>query len=180
MVRNRFFRRDLVIFLKIYQAQIRFLIWFALLFLVLSFLYFLLVDTFIQDFIFSSLTARPAAAVIQFISPGERIRVEGNLLISEHAALSIVHGCEGAQGILILTAAILAYRMNALRKLSGVLCGIVFLYIVNLLRIVGVYFVVKYHRGALDVAHFYVGQTFVIVMMFAFFILWVQRRIDGR
>ena len=180
MARNSDFSWSLRLFLRVYQRQIRFFLRFAIFFLLMNFIYFLLADTFIQDFIFSSLTAKPAAAIIQFMSPGDGIWVTGNLLVSRYTSLRIIHGCEGVQCMLVITSAILAYKTSAMHKLAGVLCGVAFLYAVNLLRIVGVYFVVKYDRSALEVAHHYVGQTFVIMMMFAFFIIWVRRKIDGQ
>lgn len=171
-------RWSLHLFLKIYQEQIRFFFKFMLLFLLLNFVYSLFAETFIQDFIFSSLTARPAAAIIHFISSGREVGVSGSLLVSQYVSLEITHGCEGSQSILIITSAILAYGTRAVRKVTGILGAVSFLYLVNLFRIVGVYYVVKYYRGALDVAHLFVGQTFVIVMMFVFFVLWIRREVD--
>jgi exosortase/archaeosortase family protein len=84
-------------------------------------------------------------------------------------------GCEGAQSILILVSALLAYSLPVKRKLAGVICGVLFMYCMNIGRIVGVYYVTRYNPRALDIAHLYVGQTFVILMMFLFFIFWVRR-----
>lgn len=180
MAGNRKLSSTVHLFLRSYREKILFVPRFAVIFLSLNFVYFLIADTWIQDFIFASLTARPAAAVIQFISSGDEVIAGGSVLLSQFASLQIVHGCEGAQSILILTSAILAYATGRMHKLIGLLAGVSLLYLANLLRIVGVYFVVKYNRSALDVAHFYVGQTLIIFIMFAFFILWVRKDVDGQ
>jgi exosortase family protein XrtM len=180
MARNSDSGENLRFFLRIYQSQIRFVLWFAAIFLLMNFIYSLMGGSFIQDFIFSSFTAKPTAALIKLISYGENVRVEGNLLTSPFASLQIIDGCEGVQSILILTSAILAYSTSVMRKFTGVLFGVLFLYVVNLLRIVGVYYMFKYSPSAVNVAHFFVGQTIVIMMMFVFFLFWVRKSIDGQ
>jgi exosortase family protein XrtM len=171
---------NLRLFFKFYQVQLGFALWFTIIFLLMNFIYFLLADTFIGNFVLSSLTARPSAAIIQFIGSGEGMVIEGNRLTSQYGSLLISHGCEGAQSILILSSAILAFNTSRRRKLTGLLYGVSFLYVVNLLRIVGMYYVIEYGRSALDVAHLYIGQTVVIMIMFVFFIFWVRKNIDGQ
>jgi exosortase family protein XrtM len=162
-------------FLKVYRREIGFVLRFIAIFLAANFLYFLVPDSFLERIIFSRLTAVPVAALIQLISPADQMVAHGNLLLSNHASLVVAVGCEGAQSILILVSALLAYSMPVLRKVAGIVCGVVFLYCVNIGRIVGVYYVTRYNPKALDIAHLYVGQTLVIVMMFLFFIFWVRR-----
>jgi len=172
---NRVPPRNLHSFVKTYRREVGFVVRFFVVFLAVNLLYFLLPDTFIEEVIFARLTATPVAAIIQFISPADNMVAERALLSSKHISLMVTVGCEGAQSILILVSALIAYSLPVKRKIAGVICGVLFMYCMNIGRIVGVYYVTRYNPRALDIAHLYVGQTFVIVMMFLFFIFWVRR-----
>jgi exosortase family protein XrtM len=167
--------RNLNSFVKTYGREIGFVVRFIVVFLTVNFLYFLVPDAFMHEVIFSRITAKPVAAIVQFISPADDMVVTGALLTSKHGSLMVTVGCEGAQSILILVSALIAYSLPVKRKIAGVICGVLFMYCMNIVRIVGVYYVTRYNPRALDIAHLYVGQTFVIVMMFLFFIFWVRR-----
>lgn len=161
--------------MRVYRKEVGFVLRFIGIFLTVNFLYFLVPNAFMEQVIFSRLTARPVAAVIQFISPGDHMVARGIMLMSDHGSLMVTVGCEGAQSILILVSALIAFDLSVRRKIAGVICGVIFLYCVNIARIVGVYYVTRYSPRALDIAHLYVGQTLVIAMMFLFFIFWVRR-----
>ena len=175
MMMNRSLSRNLHFFLKTYKSEVRFIIRFIVIFLATNFVYFLCDNTFLETFIFSVLTAKPSAAIIQLITPEEHMTANGNLLISDYNSFLIVDGCEGAQSILILVSAIVAFNMPLKHKIKGLIYGVLFLYCMNLARIVMVYYVVRYHEQAFDIAHLYVGQTFSILFSCLFFIFWVRR-----
>jgi exosortase family protein XrtM len=172
---NRVPGRNWHSFVRAYRQEVGFVVRFFMIFLAVNLLYFLLPDRFMEEVIFSRLTARPVAAIVQFFSPADNMVAERTLLTSKHGSLMVTVGCEGAQSILILVSALLAYSLPVKRKLAGVICGVLFMYCMNIGRIVGVYYVTRYNPRALDIAHLYVGQTFVILMMFLFFIFWVRR-----
>jgi exosortase family protein XrtM len=172
---NRVSARNWHYFVRAYRQEVGFVVRFFMIFLTVNLLYFFLPDRFMEEVIFSRLTARPVAAVIQFFSPADNMVAERALLTSKHGSLMVSVGCEGAQSILILVSALIAYSLPVKRKIAGVICGVLFMYCMNIGRIVGVYYVTRYNPGALDIAHLYVGQSFVIFMMFLFFIFWVRR-----
>jgi exosortase family protein XrtM len=167
--------RNLQSFVKTYRQEVGFVVRFFMVFLAVNLLYFFLPDSFVEEVIFARLTATPVAAIVRFISPADNMVAERALLTSKHISLMVTVGCEGAQSILILVSALIAYNLPVKRKIVGVICGVLFMYCMNIGRIVGVYYATRYNPRALDIAHLYVGQTFVIVMMFLFFIFWVRR-----
>jgi len=167
--------KNIKLYKNMYGKELSFIFRFMSFFVGLNFIYFLCDGTVIKDFIFSKLTAEPIALVIQIITPAEKMLARGHLLISRYSSFTIVDGCEGIQSILILCAAILAFKARHIQKAIGLMIGIPFLYFTNLARIVIVFYMFKSNPQSFTIAHLYVGQTFIIILSVSFFIIWTSR-----
>jgi exosortase family protein XrtM len=158
-----------------YKREIRFLILFVCLMALLNFVYFLFGGTSVEEFVLAVLTAKPAFAIIQILTPAEQVVLNGTQLTSPQVNFEIVRGCEGMEGMLLMISAMCAYGMPWRDKLKGILLGVPFIYAFNLLRIVGLYYMMRYHLGAFYFAHLFVGQSITIVIVSVFFVLWISR-----
>jgi exosortase family protein XrtM len=141
----------------------------------LNFVYFQFGATSVEDFVLTVLTAKPVFAIIQFLTPAEQLVLNGTQLSSPQVSFEIVRGCEGMEGILLMISAMCAFSMAWREKLKGVLVGVVFIYLFNLLRIVGLYYLMRYNPGAFYFAHLFVGQSITIVIVSVYFVLWTSR-----
>jgi exosortase/archaeosortase family protein len=65
--------------------------------------------------------------------------------------------------------------MRILPKVAGILAGSLVLYLANLVRITGLYYTLKYRPGLFDLAHVYIGQTFIICVGILFFLTWITK-----
>ena len=87
---------------------------FALLFLAifgsLHLLYETTQGTSVERLLINDLTVKPSATVINLLTPAEQVTAIGHRLVSPFAGLSVLNGCEGTETILLLGAAILAFR----------------------------------------------------------------------
>jgi exosortase family protein XrtM len=158
-----------------YRKEIRFLLLFVFLLALLNFVYFLCGGTSVENFILATITAKPVHAIVMLLTPSEQPVLNGTVLTSAHVNFEIVRGCEGMEGMLLMISAMCAFSIGLADKLKGVLCGIVFIYIFNLLRIVGLYYLMTYYATAFNFAHLFVGQSITIVLVSVFFILWISR-----
>ena len=158
-----------------YRKEIRFLVLFVVLLALLNFIYFLFEGTVVEEFVLTTLTAKPAYTLITLISPEEPAVLDGTQLTSPHVYFEIVRGCEGMEGVLLMIAAMGAFSMAWKAKLKGIMLGIAFLYVFNLLRIVGLYYMMRYELGGFYFAHLFIGQSITIVLVSVFFVLWVSR-----
>jgi exosortase family protein XrtM len=158
-----------------YKKEILFLLLFVFLMAFLNFLYFLCGGTSVEDFVLSKLTARPAFAIITFLTPGEHAVLDGTQLTSQHVNFEIVRGCEGMEGMLLLISAMIAFSLPWIDKLKGILYGLAFIYVFNLLRIVGLFYLLTYYAGAFSFAHLFVGQSIMVILVSVFFILWISK-----
>jgi exosortase family protein XrtM len=126
---------------------------------------FLMIDRF---------SAGVSSKIINFITPKEKTTVTDNEICSGDFMIAVQKGCDGMDVIILMTAALCALTLGWKRKTAGVLTGVVLIYLANLIRIVGLYFVSKYRLGVFDVMHIYVGQTFIVLIGVVFFLVWIN------
>ena len=118
------------------------------------------------------LHVRVSAFIINTLTPAEHCIAEGNTLFAAQHTLEIVLGCEGIDSIIIIIAALAAYRSRIGWKLTGITLGTLILYVVNIFRITGLFYISKYRSDMFDTMHIVVGQTIIIVAGFIFFLAW--------
>ena len=152
-----------------------FLARFALGYLALYAAYAALPDATLQALI-HAVIAVPAAVLLDTFAPGEAVRALHGSLVSPRATLEIVRGCDGAGAAFLLTAAIAAFPSSGTRKLQGVALGLALLYLINEIRIIGLYGVVAYHYDWFAILHGYFVPLAVIGAAAAFFTWWTLPR----
>ena len=174
MTHNRFFQKHLHFFFRLYRRELRFLVLFIGIFIVMHFSYYLFGKTDLQSWFISILTVKPGVAIINFLTPQEHAYSSGTFVMSKSVSLSILAGCDGSEGIFILISAILAYSTTIQTKLKGLVYGVAYIYILNIIRIVSLFYTAKYYNKYFNIVHGYIGQTFIIVMGCIYFIIWIR------
>ncbi len=152
--------------------------WFLFLFLLIyclfEFLYFQIPDSFLLDVIYHHGLVSPSAAIINYLQPDEMAIAARNVLSSHGASLEVVRGCDGAGTLFLLAAAIITFSASLNYKIFGLLTGIILLVTINLLRIIGLYFVMAYQGQWFTPIHTYFAPTFIIIIGCLFFAGWAQ------
>jgi exosortase family protein XrtM len=159
--------------IKSNQREIRFFILFIVIFFALQTAYYF-ARPFTTPFLVDRLTTRVSSKIINIITPHEKTFVQEGALTDGDFMVEIRRGCEGIEGMLLLIAAILAYPDSIGAKCYGLCGGIFFVYVFNLARIVGLYYVVKYNPTLFDMMHIYVGQIVIIFVALVYFIVWLS------
>jgi exosortase family protein XrtM len=124
------------------------------------------------------LTAKPAAFILNHVVPDDHIFARGNVVVSEHISLAMVSGCDATEAVFLLVSALLAIRMRFEERIKGVVFGVIFLFAINFIRIVGLYLVGRHRLELMGFVHLYVGQAFIILMASAFFLFWINRDLN--
>ena len=137
-------------------------------------LYFLVPDKTLSEVVYPHGVGSVSAALINAIEPEARAVAEKNSVKSPRAQLDIVRGCDGSGVLFIVAAATLAFATSVKRKLVGLLLGIVLVYVINQIRIVGLYFVVANRVEWFPFLHTYVAPTFIIVLVCLYFAWWTK------
>ncbi|HLJ45967.1 MAG TPA: exosortase H [Bryobacteraceae bacterium] len=123
---------------------------------------------------FDSAVASAAAGLIRVFHG--HVIVQGNLLASPQAGaqLKIINGCDGLHVSILLWAAILVYPSTWYGKLQGLGWGSMAIHILNVLRVVSLYYLLQYNRVLFDFAHLYVWEALITVDALVAFALWAH------
>ncbi|MCB1743199.1 MAG: exosortase family protein XrtM [Gammaproteobacteria bacterium] len=152
--------------------ELRFTLKFVALFGLFYAGYMSIPDDFLRDRVFYHGITQVSASIIDLVAPQEAVQAESNRLYSSKAALRIIRGCDGSGALFLLVAAVLVFPVSAARKLAGVLGAVLLVYVLNQLRVVGLYFVVAYERDLFLPIHTYFAPTLIVVLCSAFFAGW--------
>lgn len=89
-------------------------------------------------------------------------------------AVSIKAGCNGIEAAMILAAAILAYPAPWGRKLLGMVVGVAAIQVLNIIRIISLYYLGEWSAKALNIAHLYVWPGLIILDALIIFLVWMH------
>ncbi|MEK6677388.1 MAG: archaeosortase/exosortase family protein [Planctomycetota bacterium] len=103
---------------------------------------------------------------------GKDATVHGEVVSTSETNISIVEGCDAIQPVGLFIAAVLASPVLTRRKYPGLIAGTLFLMMMNLFRIVFLYFVIVHYPKYYDVMHRDVSQTFFILLVVVTWVTW--------
>lgn len=103
---------------------------------------------------------------------GEGATTNGTSVVSKRFSVNIQHGCDAIEPSALFIAAVLAFPAPLKSKLPGLLIGTFVLSIVNLIRIVSLFYTGIYWHKWFETVHVDVWQPVFIVLSLVFWILW--------
>lgn len=89
-------------------------------------------------------------------------------------AVSIEAGCNGVEACLLLAAAMLAFPAPWMRKVVGIAGGVLAVQLLNLVRVVSLFYLGQWNRSAFEWAHLYVWQTLIMVDVLVVWLIWLR------
>jgi exosortase/archaeosortase family protein len=106
---------------------------------------------------------------------GGSTRVSGTLLLSDSFAVNIVAECTAVGPLLLFIGAVIAYPASLRAKGLGAAIGLVVLTLVNLVRIMSLFWIGSAYPEYLDMAHLLVWQSAIILLAIVMWLLWAER-----
>jgi exosortase family protein XrtM len=153
---------------------LRFIVVAALLYGAFHFAYHKVPDDVLSNTIYPNVIGHFAAKTINTITPDRNVKVHNNAILSKKAKLNIVRGCDGSGVLFMLTAAILGFGASFRKTIIGLLLGTLTVYLINQVRIVGLYYVVEHNRAWFPPVHTYYAPTLIIFLVAGFFLIWTR------
>lgn len=129
-------------------------------------------NTAFAEVIYLHGVSKPCAELINWFSPFESVMARQNHILSGKADLEIVRGCDGAGVLFLLISAIVVFPSTWRHKLIGLAMGIALLYSLNLLRVIGLYYVIAYTPAYFLLIHTYLAPTFMVIVGCGYFFAW--------
>lgn len=116
------------------------------------------------------LNARMSAAVLNLL--GEGATADGTMVYSPRNSVDIHHGCDAIEPLVLFIAAVLAFPARFLLKLPGLLFGTIVLSLINLFRIVTLFYTGIHFKQSFEFMHEDVWQSLFVLLSLVLWILW--------
>lgn len=102
---------------------------------------------------------------------------QGKLLLNRGTGggVSIEAGCNGVEACLILVAAMLAYPSAWRFKLVGILCGGLAVQLVNVVRVISLFYLAGWNTDVFEFAHRYLWQALIMLDVLVVWLVWIRQ-----
>ncbi len=127
---------------------------------------------------FTAAVARVSAAILNGI--GERVSVAGTEIRSGVFSVNIENGCNGVETALLFGSAVLAFPSRWRRKLAGLALGFAAIQIVNLVRVVSLFWIGVHQPALFSSSHTILWQSIVVLCGVLLFLYWATREQRAR
>lgn len=128
-----------------------------------------------QHFVISHLKqiALLSGTVLQFL--GTSCTISETSIMSPRFSVNVIQGCDSIYPTAMLWAALLAYPSTLRSKLIGMCGGAIVLFIINIIRIVTMFYIGIYVPSLFDMVHVYAWQALFILLTLAVWLLWAAK-----
>ena len=145
------------------------------LFVTFEFLYFLIPDSILNNVIYPRLITEPCTFIINYFQEDQLSTSYKQYIRSKTANLKIIRGCDGSGVFFLIIAAILAYKTTIMNKLVGILSASIFVYIINMARIIAVYFLISYYPTYFIPFHTLIAPSMIIILTSFLYLFWLTQ-----
>jgi exosortase H (IPTLxxWG-CTERM-specific) len=122
---------------------------------------------------YTTLIAKVSGLLLRLL--GEDITINGCLLRSPRFAVTIYNGCNGLITSLIFVSGVLAFPARWPAKIVGVIGGLLAIQIINLIRILSLFYIGIYLPQFFNQSHIFIWQSLVILAGVTLWIIWAHR-----
>lgn len=127
-------------------------------------------DAFVVPY--TALIARASGVILRLF--GESATVSGCVVSSPRFAVTIFNGCNGLITSLIFVSGVLAFPARWPAKVIGVAGGLLAIQLINMVRIVSLFYVGIFFPSLFNDAHIYIWQSVVILAGVGLWIGWAH------
>jgi len=110
-------------------------------------------DTWVERLVIHQATVKPAAALVQVITPEANARPVAASIKAPGGGLNILNGCEGTEVMFLLVAAFAAVNLGWRHRLIGLALGLVLVFALNQARILALFYAFRNERSLFDILH---------------------------
>jgi exosortase H (IPTLxxWG-CTERM-specific) len=123
---------------------------------------------------FTSTVADISVWIVQIFD--ENVIATGNILRDKVSGFGvrIERGCNGLEAVIILFAAIFAFPAPFKNKLIGFTAGFFAIQLLNLVRIISLYYLGQWNYTAFEWFHLYLWQALIILDAMVVWLIWLR------
>ncbi|WP_435100902.1 exosortase H [Arhodomonas sp. AD133] len=124
---------------------------------------------------FTGLIASVCAWLVQLFDAGV---VSQGIVLRDAAsgvAVAIQPGCNGVEAMITLTAAVVSFPATWRQRLVGLGAGFVAIQVLNVVRIISLFYLLQWNEALFEFAHLYLWQALIILDALVVFLIWLRR-----
>lgn len=118
-------------------------------------------------------TVRPAAWLINVVTPKINARAIDFAVRAKGGGLNILNGCEGLEALFLLIAAFAVAPISFRARLLGLLVGVPVVFVVNQARILALFYAYRSDHSLFDPLHGMVLPIVVVLVVACYFYAWL-------
>jgi len=103
---------------------------------------------------------------------GEDITVAGPTVTSPRFSFEIVRGCDAMDATALFICGVIAMPARVRKKLPGIVGGVVLLMVINVARIISLFYIGIWFPNVFETMHLSVWQTLIIVLAMLLWAVW--------
>lgn len=123
---------------------------------------------------FNSFLAWSTAATLSILGESQVVS-SGTSVSGADFAFSIAAGCNGVYALVVVIAGMVAFPMSPRPKLVGLILAIVFVTVLNYIRILALWYTGNTSSFLFDITHTYLGEFVIIGSGAGFLYFWYER-----
>lgn len=166
------------------RRPLRSLLWralaFALAFMILQAGWEVARGSWLERLWVHELTVRSATIVINLLTPSAQAVPQAARIVAPGGGLNVLFGCEGTDALFLLTAALLVFALPMRVRLAGLLLGLGWVFVLNQLRIVALFYAFRADSHLFDLLHTTAAPLLMVVLTGFYFHLCLQRAASAR
>lgn len=110
---------------------------------------------------------------------GQDTWIDQGVIYASGVALNVKAGCDGIEPTAFFIIGVLLVPLSWRSKLVGLAVGIIVLQLLNLIRIIGLFFAKVYWPSSFDVLHLHGGFTLFFVLTIIIWMIWANWAIQS-
>ena len=106
---------------------------------------------------------------------GEGVHRIGTVISGPLFVVDVKNGCNGIEAMVFIAAAMIAFEAPAALRVLGIVAGSVAIQVLNLIRIVSLYWIGAHRRQWFEAFHLAIWQSVIFVAAILVFLWWTSR-----
>jgi exosortase/archaeosortase family protein len=132
--------------------------------------------TLIERLVIDQATVAAAAMWVRTLTPDVAAVATGATLTAPGGGINVLKGCEGTEVVFLLIAAFAITRLSWRERLGGAVIGTVFIYLLNQVRVIALFYAYRQDPVLFDQLHGTLGPLVMVLLVGAFYVFWLDRR----
>jgi len=108
---------------------------------------------------------------------GNSVSVEGTVISSSDFNFEVTAECTSIGPTAIFISAVIAWPSTIKEKVYGVLVGAAALFIINLIRMLTLFYIGSSFSTHLDLFHYYIWQGIIVLLALGLWVFWIDKMV---